>query len=477
MSSSRLVEGVSLYHSKNSIVFRFLSPLVLEAAKKPKWRLTRITRRDAMTGRRLKSDIPTSASLSPRSVLYVASDASLCRFPRRGRPKSASPRFRSSLVNKNENFLSFSSTPRCTHKRKLSHTHTLIPPIFSPLLPFATQTNSPRRQNKQEVIADEIAIAFGRRHVYKLVDVLSLPKDELTGEERARALRYLLGLLSNQESKAEAVGCNTAAPVTALLGDENAEVRKLSCETLATLSHFAQGRASIVAVDAITAVNKLLRDTDAGVRDAAAGFMSAVSKATDGAAAFLAAAEGEVVGSIVEMLQDNGSSVAAKLRGIETLSNCTLTDEGIFASLEAGVPAALLESLGGEDARKSPDMRMTTARCLKNLCQHTYGKVQALEGGVIPALAPMLRSRESDIRLQAAGALMGLTLEHEAKVPVAEAARKDLVALLRDPSPFIAENALVAIQNCCEEPAAKKLVIEVMSERDQAFVFNPQVMA
>ena len=122
VSSSRLVEGVSLYHSKNSIVFRFLSPLVLEAAKKPKWRLTRITRRDAMTGRRLKSDIPTSASLSPRSVLYVASDASLCRFPRRGRPKSASPRFRSSLVNKNENFLSFSSTPRCTHKRKLSHT-------------------------------------------------------------------------------------------------------------------------------------------------------------------------------------------------------------------------------------------------------------------------------------------------------------------------------------------------------------------
>jgi hypothetical protein len=40
---------------------------------------------------------------------------------------------------------------------------------------------------------------------------------------------------------------------------------------------------------------------------------------------------------------------------------------------------------------------------------------------------------------------------------------------------YIAENALVAIQNCCEEPAAKKLVVAVMSERDQAFVFNPQV--
>jgi hypothetical protein len=54
---------------------------------------------------------------------------------------------------------------------------------------------------------------------------------------------------------------------------------------------------------------------------------------------------------------------------------------------------------------------MATARCFKNLCQHTYGKVQALEGGVIPALAPMLRSQESDIRMHAAAALMvGLPL-------------------------------------------------------------------
>lgn len=260
----------------------------------------------------------------------------------------------------------------------------------------------------------------------------------------------------------------------------SSEVRKLCCETLATLAHFAEGRASLVAADAITAVTKqkLLRDADAGARTAAAGFLSSVSKAADGAAATLAAAQGKVVESVVEMLLDDaGSSVAAKLRGMETLSNCTLTDEGIFAALDAGVPAALLTALAGGDARRSPDLRTTAARCLKNLCQHVYGKVQALEGGVIPALAPMLRSRESDIRLQAAGALMGLTLEHEAKLPVTQVAGKDLVALLRDPSPFIAENALVTIQNCCEEPAAKKLVLEVMSERDQAFVFNPQVTA
>jgi hypothetical protein len=76
--------------------------------------------------------------------------------------------------------------------------------------------------------------------------------------------------------------CRYAA--VALLGDENAEVRKLACETLATLAHFADGRASVVAVDAVTAVNKLLKDADVGARDAAAEFMSSVSKAADGAA-------------------------------------------------------------------------------------------------------------------------------------------------------------------------------------------------
>eukprot|EP00740_Mantoniella_antarctica_P024112 CAMPEP_0198699408 /NCGR_PEP_ID=MMETSP1468-20131203/353533_1 /TAXON_ID=1461545 /ORGANISM="Mantoniella sp, Strain CCMP1436" /LENGTH=176 /DNA_ID=CAMNT_0044456889 /DNA_START=281 /DNA_END=807 /DNA_ORIENTATION=- len=142
----------------------------------------------------------------------------------------------------------------------------------------------------KHVIAEEIAVAFGRRHVYKLVDVLSLPKADLSGEERARGLRYLLGLLSNQESKAEAVGCNTAAPVVALLRDDNAEVRKLSCQTLAALVLLAAGRASVVAAGAVAAVTALLGDVDGSARDAAAGFLVALSTATDGAASIHALA-------------------------------------------------------------------------------------------------------------------------------------------------------------------------------------------
>jgi hypothetical protein len=64
------------------------------------------------------------------------------------------------------------------------------------------------------------------------VDVVSLPGSKLNGKERAKALRYLLGCLSNQESNAEAVVLNVAAPATALLGDGNPEVRRLACDVL-----------------------------------------------------------------------------------------------------------------------------------------------------------------------------------------------------------------------------------------------------
>ena len=55
---------------------------------------------------------------------------------------------------------------------------------------------------------------------------------ELSGEERAKALRYLLGLLTNQESKSETITYGACLPLVRLLGDDNVEVRRLSCTTL-----------------------------------------------------------------------------------------------------------------------------------------------------------------------------------------------------------------------------------------------------
>ena len=54
------------------------------------------------------------------------------------------------------------------------------PPFIFGAKTHASHTHTPPSA-LQEVIATEIAVAFGRQHVYKLVDVLSLPKADLSG--------------------------------------------------------------------------------------------------------------------------------------------------------------------------------------------------------------------------------------------------------------------------------------------------------
>ena len=223
---------------------------------------------------------------------------------------------------------------------------------------------------------------------------------------------------------------------------------------LASLAH-SRGRASATRADAVAATTKLLSDDDAGVQIAAAGFLASMAKHSDGAAAVLRAGEGEVVAALATSANDPSTDPRAKTLGCETLALCTLTDEGVLVALRGGTAKALMRALEGEAARTHPDLRAAVARCLKNVCQHETGKIQALEQGVVASLAPLLRSRDADVRLQATGALMGVTLENDAKLSVTRAARNDLVALLRDPNAAVAENALTRCKTSSPQPRGR----------------------
>ena len=50
--------------------------------------------------------------------------------------------------------------------------------------------------NAQEVITDEVSLAFGRRDVPKLVQLLA--RTQMLSDKRAQALRILLTILTNQ---------------------------------------------------------------------------------------------------------------------------------------------------------------------------------------------------------------------------------------------------------------------------------------
>ena len=172
--------------------------------------------------------------------------------------------------------------------------------------PQGLQDRHPDRSEPfpKHVVPTEIAVAYGGRRVRKLADALRLPATAgtssatLSAGERARCMRYLLGLMTDQEAKAEAVACEVAAPLAATLTRENESVenKALACALLRSLAHSLEGRASIVAVDALVAAAALLKDDAAPMRVAAGEFLASMAKHADGAGPPpLRAAEGNVL--------------------------------------------------------------------------------------------------------------------------------------------------------------------------------------
>ena len=101
---------------------------------------------------------------------------------------------------------------------------------------------------QQGVIPLEIARSYGRRGIPKLVDVLKyfLDPNAPAKPDVALALRVLRDELSNQEKKGQAITYGSCPVLTALLKNEDKEIRKLACEVLASLATFFMGRLSMI---------------------------------------------------------------------------------------------------------------------------------------------------------------------------------------------------------------------------------------
>jgi len=245
------------------------------------------------------------------------------------------------------------------------------------------------------VIPEEIAVAFGRRHIPKLVDVIALPDGQLSPKELAQALRYLVKLLSNQESKSEAVAYGASPSLVHHLAHADADVRTLASQTLSSLAQLLLGRAAVVAAGGVPALTLLLRDASPHARAAASQCLAALSSGPDGAAALLECQSG-VLHREVEMLEDAASTDDARLAGVLTLVHTTTSDKGIYQALDAHVPPTLLRLAGEPESHQ--EMRAACARALRNLAHHTYGKVQVLESGGIAVMSKFLQSNDETLQ-------------------------------------------------------------------------------
>lgn len=329
----------------------------------------------------------------------------------------------------------------------------------------------------KEIVPNEIAVAYGARCMPKLSAVLALPRKDLTPGERAHALRTFLGQCSNQESKASGVGSGAVGALVTLVADaeSDAVVRQLSCMALASLCTLVTGRAALFAAEGASTLCGALRDDDERAREAAAVVLETVSSARDGAGVLAGDKAGvDVIGALITMVSDEDSTPGAVAAGIATLCNLSTTDSTIASNLRHHAIEVVLSCAGAALKADSLDFVVAalSAKYLRHLCHHPSGKIQVLEAGSLPTLAKMLGCFDLDVRRLAAGALMGLSVELDAKVAIAEAAGQGLVDLLPEDDLETAENALVAVQGIAEHPRAREVLEALLDEYGKRAVFG-----
>lgn len=323
-----------------------------------------------------------------------------------------------------------------------------------------------------EIIKDEIAEAYGRRGVKKLIDVLALPADALSHEDRAHALRVFKGLLSTQEHKTEAINEGAAVPLCHLVGTSpDDEVRKLSCDCLASMAQILPGRNAIVAANGFEDLTKALKLSP----EAAAGALREFSKSNDGVA-LLNTVLDTVVPALVELIIDNLDkriTMKACENAAATLGGIATTDAGICSGLTHKVPACMVVLIDrSKDKYKWEKELMVcmaeAASCMEQICHHPYGKTAARESDAIRAIAELMRLglyHPLTVR-KCSSALMGVSIEKESKVPVMEYAGETLVKLLKGDNEELLGNARSALQNSCEHLQARKMMEGLLNDEE-----------
>lgn len=175
--------------------------------------------------------------------------------------------------------------------------------------------------------APQVTVAFGRRGVTKLVDVLK--SEVTTPAEKTDALALLIGEVSTQERKSEAIRGSSVEAAVALLSSSDVRVRTNAGVLLARLVLLQQGRAAVSACGGVHALTFNCGDAEPGPRAAACAALASLAFFRDGCDIVVSTAD--AVDSLVRTLARHPGAVTV-------LVNITAYyAEGSRQALAAGV--------------------------------------------------------------------------------------------------------------------------------------------
>ena len=239
--------------------------------------------------------------------------------------------------------------------------------------------------------------AFGDRGVSKLVEAISSPGATESVKDLRANLATLHSLLSNQESKMQALAKDGAVvPVLSrLISSEDDDVRRQAALVIGSLALSFQGRMAVDAAGSVAPLVKRLGEPDRAdlVREAAAGALLALSESRDGCAVLMRTPD--VVTTVTRALKD--AHLPVVLASLGALGNLLRLDLGVSEALAAGATEQLKRLVDPETSDVIEEEQLAKAlQALWNLSNTPEGKRSAIAAGLIPILAPQARRCRRD---------------------------------------------------------------------------------
>ncbi|KAJ3191218.1 Radial spoke head 14 [Irineochytrium annulatum] len=274
----------------------------------------------------------------------------------------------------------------------------------------------------------KMQLAYGRGAVPKLVTELDSP----ALLDRQRSLVFLASLFHKPENVSQGLKEGIVPKLCVMLQEIDLTIKQKSTECLSIIAGHAVGRASLVENNTLTSLSKLFEDENDLVRSNLHEVFTKVTLQQSGVDNLLLF---NLLQLLVQRLPQERMDIQVMI--LDTLYQCIRLGKEPWMPREAiasdamGVWTALLRTEPVTEAK------VATASF------YPEGKQLAVKGDTVSVLIGMISDRKAEVRAAAAGALMSITIDCEAKrMMVRENAVTTLMELLEDKNESVLLNVV-----------------------------------
>ncbi|XP_034546992.1 radial spoke head 14 homolog [Notolabrus celidotus] len=241
-------------------------------------------------------------------------------------------------------------------------------------------------------------VAFGSRAVPQLFEELQRPEPG----SRLKGLTSLCDLMHDPERVYQTVNGGFLGQLKVLLEDEDPSVRTKTCELLHVLTGHNIGRQALLCSSLLPPLSRLLDDLSSSCRRNVHRVLNRLTLLPAGAHALLSLVPKLMLKLRTQEEEKEEEEVQVLL--LSTLSSCSRLDP-LPALASDGVSL-----VGRKLAHRSTNIRREAAAAMMALSVCEDGKQQVCEEAVLPVLVELLQDRDVEVQANAAGVIMYMVI-------------------------------------------------------------------